>query len=279
MNEEKSKVIIEVAGSTINQLNVFLKHITELKEISELTATQASILQRINLNLIGIREIQCKLTAIPHLKSSLFLILRAIISDVLTGLLFDHYRNDKEIIIALNDVHNHEFLKAGEFVFKESETFYSKSTGVIQDKYLQELKEHFPNHFEENSNKIKSPKELISKHEGKEYFKHLTTKDKDKYLFLRDINKDSPLHNLKAHYIYLSMRTYSQYKHFSKKADVFFRPINIQETKDYLSNIFYLMPSIEQISSNLPEASSQNIEALRKLVQANGKSIADIINT
>jgi ribosomal protein S21 len=224
-------------------------------------------------------EIQSKLTAIPHLKSSLFLILRAIISDVLTGLLFDHYRNDKEIIIALNDVHNHEFLKASDYVFKESETFYSKSTSVIQEKYLQELKEHFPNHFEGNSNKIKSKNELISKHKEKEYFKHLTTNDKAKYEFLRDINKDSPLHNLKAHYIYLTMRTYSQYQHFSKKADVFVRPINIQETKDYLRNIFYLMLSIEQISSNLPEASSQNIEALRKLVQANGKSIANIINT
>lgn len=279
MKKEKSDVTLSVVQSTIDQLDEFLKHISKLDDQSEFTLTQATVLERIYLNLIGIRELQSKVANVPHLKSALFLIMRSIISDVLTGLVFDHFRFNKKVITTLNKIHNYDYIKMNETLITERTKLFSNDSN--HEKKTEEnfaaLRQMFTDYYSDN--KLITKKHLLLKLKKEENI--LITdlsQDSKKYEFLKEIDINSALYGLKTHSIYLSMKVYAQYQHFSQYSDHLLNPINPEETTDYLRVLFYLMLSIEQISSNITQAEQNQIEDLRTLVQKNGKAIANIIN-
>jgi hypothetical protein len=279
MNKNQSAILSKVIRLTIDQLDQFLKSLSKISKPKEITKTQAIILERIYLNLFGVEVLQEKIEHIPQVKISLFVTMRAIISDMLTGFFFDRFHENTELVTRINNLHTREYLQFIEFIIKNELDFFpkiSEKEKIIKiNQELEKLRKEYTSFYkkEKSDFKIKSAKELFGDFSLWPFDKNTSISDTQKFESLKYIDKESPLHNLKSHFIYIAYRIFSQYQHYSMNSENQLLPFDKQDLDIYRKVFIFLMMFIEQVSSNITEANSKEIEDLRKIVQQNAKAL------
>lgn len=274
MNESQSDILLNSIVTTRNQLDSFLKSLAKTAKPQKYTKTQGILLERIYLNLVGLEALQTKILTIGQMKSSLFLVLRAIISDMLSCLFYDLHKDNEKLITKINDLHSRDYFNSIDFII-ENELDFTPLKENEKSKIIKESKEKLRKrniHLYKGSSfdsKLKSYKEILK--DTKWPYKDSTISDKFKFEVIKNISEEHPIGNLKSHYIYLAYKVFSQHQHFSINSENQLLPISKPELILYKRTLIFLMMTIEQTSSNLKEANDEEIELLRKIIQKNAR--------